>query len=89
MRLSPRSYLPAPLDASLSVTAVLGRRRQQRFLWLGRQTGGNGAVKNHRAEKNTGKMEVRRGGGRICVHVMQVQRRESHMGESEPSFTPN
>lgn len=25
-------------------------------------------------------MEVRQGGGRICVHATQVQRRESHMG---------
>lgn len=39
MRLSPLSYLPFASRASLPVAVAAGRRRQQRFPWLSRQTG--------------------------------------------------
>lgn len=53
--------------ASLSATVAAGRRRQQRFLWLRRQTGNSKTLKDHRGGESGKKAAPDRGSRLGCI----------------------
>lgn len=72
MWLSLLSYLPPPLERlslSLSVAVAAGRRRQQRFPWLSRQTGSYEIMKQHRGARKEmhRRTERERESGHVCT----------------------
>lgn len=83
--LSP-SASRASLSLSLSVAVAAGRRRQQRFPWLSRQTGSYEIMKQHRGARKEMHRRTERERERacmhycICVHVTEARMRErGHM----------